>query len=152
MTSRPRSTPDFRLRSATAGDFPFALALYLDGSRDLLTKIGRFDEARIVKRFRGGYRAEQSRIVTVDGRDVGWVQVAESKRRLHLRQIHLVGDFQGQGIGTALIEDLCERARTLGKPVTLDVLHGNPAKALYERLGFEVTGADVDKEQMIRRP
>jgi hypothetical protein len=40
----------------------------------------------------------------------------------------------------------------LRKPVTLEVLHGNPARSLYLRLGFKQTGRDADKVQMIWRP
>jgi len=36
--------------------------------------------------------------------------------------------------------------------VTLDVIHGNRARALYLRLGFRQFGADADKVQMIWRP
>ena len=44
------------------------------------------------------------------------------------------------------------RGAALRKPVTLDVLHGNPARSLYLRLGFKQTGQDADKIQMIWRP
>src|SRR5271165_3544536 len=58
---------------------------------------------------------------------------------------------RGRGIGTRLIEDLRERGVRLGKPVTLEVIHGNPAKSLYLRLGFRPTGEDLDKTHMILR-
>jgi len=152
MTSPPRSTPDFRLRCATSDDYRFALALYLDGSRQLLERIGRWDENRIVFRFRRGFKASESRIIVVAGRDVGWMQVVDGATSLHLRQIHLVPEFRGLGIGSGLIEELLARATALQKAVTLDVMHGNPARALYERLGFVRTGEDLDKIHMIRRP
>ncbi len=49
-------------------------------------------------------------------------------------------------------EVLKRGADSLGKPVTLDVIHGNPARSLYLRLGFKQTGQDADKIQMIWRP
>jgi len=48
-------------------------------------------------------------------------------------------DYQGRGIGTAVIEELNRQAGECGLPLTLSVLKGNPAKALYDRLGFIVT-------------
>ncbi|MBM3705715.1 MAG: GNAT family N-acetyltransferase [Actinobacteria bacterium] len=46
--------------------------------------------------------------------------------------------FRGNGVGTMLIEEVCEFARKNGfREVMLEVVDTNPrAKALYERLGF----------------
>ena len=55
------------------------------------------------------------------------------------------------GIGSTLIGAELKRGAESDRPVTLDVMHGNPARRLYARLGFESTGKDPDKEQMIWR-
>ncbi len=60
--------------------------------------------------------------------------------------------MRGQGIGTQLIKELLQRADALGKSVTLDVMHGNPARLLYLRLGFRQISQDAAKRQMIWRP
>jgi len=71
----------------------------------------------------------------------------------HLSKIgHLSADFRGRGIGSRLLKDLLRRADSIGKPVTLEVMHGNPARRLYLRLGFRQTSQDADKAQMMRRP
>jgi len=151
MTNEARTPPEFSLRPAKPDDYPFALALFLDGSAGHLQKIGRWDEERVVSRFKRAYKDEQARIIRAGGEDVGWIQIDEFVRRLHLRQLHLIASVRGRGIGTRLIEDLHERGVRQGKPVTLDVIHGNPAKALYLRLGFRSTGEDLDKTRMIWR-
>jgi ribosomal protein S18 acetylase RimI-like enzyme len=142
---------NFRLLPAEQGDYSFALALYLEGAKEHLTKIGRWDENRFVALFRGGYKQGQTRIICVDGRVVGFIQVVDFADRLYLRQIHLIDGFRGRGIGSTLIRAELERGAETGRPVTLDVMHGNPARRLYVRLGFESTGKDPDKEQMIWR-
>jgi ribosomal protein S18 acetylase RimI-like enzyme len=142
----------FELRPAKPGHYLFAVALYLDGAKRHLSKIGRWDERRLRTKFRNGYRRSQTQIICVDGRTVGWMQVAEQVGRIQLHQLHLIASHRGRGIGTRLIEDLLHRADRLGKPVTLMVMHGNPARALYARLGFRQTGRDADRIQMIRRP
>ncbi|OOG44351.1 GNAT family N-acetyltransferase [Rhodanobacter sp. C06] len=50
--------------------------------------------------------------------------------------------LRGQGIGQALIEELIQRGMQAGRRrMVLDVAASNPrAQALYERLGFAVTG------------
>ena len=151
MTSEARIAPEFSLRPAKQDDYPFALALFLDGSAEHLKKIGRWDARRVVGRFRRAYKYANARIICVGGEDVGWIQIDEFVRRLHLRQLHLIARVRGRGIGTRLIEDLRERGVRLGKPVTLEVIHGNPAKSLYLRLGFRPTGEDLDKTHMILR-
>ncbi len=116
-----------------------------------MEKIGRWDERRVVSRFKRAYKHEKAQIICVEGADVGWIQIEEFVGRLHLRQLHLIALVRGRGIGTRLIQDLHERGARLGKPVTLNVIHGNPAKALYLRLGFRPTGEDPDKTHMIWR-
>jgi ribosomal protein S18 acetylase RimI-like enzyme len=91
-------------------------------------------------------------IICVDNRDVGFIQVIEYPDRLYLRQIHLIDGFRGRGIGSKLIEAQLKRAAISDKRLTLEVLHGNPAKRLYLRLGFRVAGQDPDKEHMIWNP
>jgi ribosomal protein S18 acetylase RimI-like enzyme len=149
MSNQTRS--DFCLRPAERSDYPFALALYLEGAKEHLTKIGRWDENRIVALFREGYKQGRTRIISVDGRVVGFIQVVDFADRLYLRQIHLIDGFRGRGIGSTLIGAELKRGAESGRPVTLDVMHGNPARRLYVKLGFESTGKDPDKEQMIWR-
>ncbi len=76
------------------------------------------------------------------------MQVSDTATGLHLHQIHIVEGYRNRGLGTALIKELQERARAKAKPVTLNVIHGNPALALYHRLGFSVVGEDEDKLHM----
>jgi ribosomal protein S18 acetylase RimI-like enzyme len=147
----PQRADEVRLRLPKPHDHVFALALYLDGAKLHLTRIGRWNRRRVVVQFRRGYRQAQARMICVKGKDIGWMQVAEFAGRLHLRQLHLIAAFRGNGIGTRLIGEVLERGAALRKPVTLDVLHGNPARSLYLRLGFKQTGQDADKVQMIWR-
>jgi ribosomal protein S18 acetylase RimI-like enzyme len=51
-------------------------------------------------------------------------------------------DFRGRGIGRALVEHSVEEARRLGFNALIFnlVFESNPARALYERLGFEEIG------------
>lgn len=151
-THAPQKAGQFWLRAPKPRDYFFAIELYLDGAERHLTKIGRWNRRRVTNRFRQGYRQAQVQVICVGDTDIGWIQVAEFADRLHLRQLHLIAPFRGAGFGTRLIEDLLQRAAARKKPVTLDVIHGNPAKSLYLRLGFKQYGQDADKIQMIRRP
>jgi len=143
---------ELRLRSARLGDYAFALSLYLEGAEKHLSKVGQWNRARVVARFRQGYKLAPALIICVGDKAIGWIQVAEFVDHLHLRQIHLVRDFRGLGIGTHLVTELLARADALGKFVTLDVMHGNQARFLYLRLGFRQKGRNAATRQMIWRP
>lgn len=55
------------------------------------------------------------------------------------KEIALLPEAQGRGIGTQLIRDILRAAQQRrGVPVRLSVFVNNPAKALYARLGFEI--------------
>jgi ribosomal protein S18 acetylase RimI-like enzyme len=68
--------------------------------------------------------------------------VANLVTELRLVDIAVLPRQANQGIGTALLEDLLARAREAGLPVTLHVDLTNPARHLYERLGFVSVSVD----------
>jgi ribosomal protein S18 acetylase RimI-like enzyme len=56
------------------------------------------------------------------------------------------------GIGSDFEEDLLGRARNDRRRISLRVLKVNPAKTLYERLGFVVVGEDAATIAMQAKP
>ena len=78
------------------------------------------------------------RIVVAGAGDVGMVKAVREPREWQIVQIQLLPEYQGRGIGRQVIEDLQREARSSGVPLKLSVLKVNPAKRLYERLGFVV--------------
>ena len=133
---KPRRENGLRLRPARLGDYAFALSLYLEGAQMHLSRIGQWNRPRIVSKFRQGYKLAPAQVICAGDKRIGWIQVADFVDHMHLRQIHLVREARGKGIGTRLMRELLQRADALGKFVTLDVMHGNPARFLYLRLGF----------------
>jgi ribosomal protein S18 acetylase RimI-like enzyme len=144
----PHTTRKTSLRPARQEDYDFAAKLYLDSTRPLLAALGRWDEGRVVKRFGAAFKIDQVRVIQIDGADIGWMQVSESPDRFHLHQLHIVPQFHDQGIGTRLIGDLLDRARSRGRPVGLNVIRGNRALSLYRRLGFRIVGGDAERLHM----
>lgn len=136
------------LRPARSRDYDFAATLYLESTRPLLTALGLWHEGRIVARFRQAFHIEQTRVIRLDGADIGWMQVSESPERIHLHQLHIVPQFRNRGIGTSMIRAILDRARRQGRPAFLNVIRGNRALSLYRRLGFRVVGGDVEKLHM----
>jgi ribosomal protein S18 acetylase RimI-like enzyme len=96
--------------------------------------------------------AERSVICAEDGEEVGALWVDRSGAEIALLDIALLGGARGRGLGTEVLGDLLEEARERGCPVSLHVERHNPARRLYERLGFAETAADEVYLQLTWRP
>jgi ribosomal protein S18 acetylase RimI-like enzyme len=68
------------------------------------------------------------------------LSVRNRETEVLLKFIEVLPEYQNQGIGTAVIKSVLEQAHHTGRPVGLQVLKVNPARSLYERLGFLTTG------------
>jgi ribosomal protein S18 acetylase RimI-like enzyme len=69
--------------------------------------------------------------------DIGLIAVDHHPDYIRLRQIFILPEAQGCGIGTAIVRQVIQDARHHGLLVRLQVLKVNyRAKVLYERLGF----------------
>lgn len=73
---------------------------------------------------------------------VGRVVVSRDGGEIRLVDIALRPEMRSRGLGTGLIRQLQAEADRAGKPLRLHVAIGNPALALYRRLGFVPTGED----------
>ena|SRR5450432_3036920 len=82
------------------------------------------------------YPAADFSIVEVDDAPAGRLYVDRGKDEIRLVDIALLPEHRRSGVGTGLIGRLLAEARTLGVPVTIHVEIFNPARVLYERLGF----------------
>jgi ribosomal protein S18 acetylase RimI-like enzyme len=88
------------------------------------------------------YPSHETRIILVADQPVGRIMSAALADALHLIDITLMPAFRNQGIGSSQIRSLQRRAEMERVPLRLSVLHGNPARSLYERLGFHAKESD----------
>jgi len=139
------------LRSAHPHDFPFCERLYFAEMGNIITQLG-LDMARQWESFERQWHVAEVRIITMSGEDIGWLQTKTSDSTLFLGQLYLSAHMQRQGIGTRVLQMLIEEARRAGKPITLGVVKINPARRLYERLGFQRTHEDRHKVYMRLQP
>ena len=65
--------------------------------------------------------------------------------------IAIVPEHRGRGIGTRLLGRLLSVARAREQDLSLSVSRGNPARRLYERLGFVPVVEDPTSVTMVRR-
>ncbi|RXR07040.1 GNAT family N-acetyltransferase [Pseudoxanthomonas composti] len=143
--------PDsLRLRPAVEADIPALFALRKQTMEAHMRASGAqtSDDYHMAK-LRKGY--ELAQVLEEEGRIVGLFKVDRGHDPWKVIQIHLAPALQGRGIGKALISDFIQEARQAGCDVTLNVLTQNPARALYERLGFVVTGEEGSEYVMLLR-
>ena len=141
---------DVRLRAIRPGDREFLLALYgstredelrllLWGAPEWALFIGQQFTAQD-RQYRATYPEGRFALVELGGSPVGRLYVVRLSDQLHIIDIALMPAYRGQGIGSALLAGLLAEADDAGIAVTLHVQPQNPAKRLYERLGFRRRG------------
>ncbi len=89
-------------------------------------------------RFDATFIPEDIHIVSVDGRDAGFIAARQDPDVIQLFNLAIAPEFQGRGLGTAVLRDLLALAQSRRMPVRLQVMKVNPARRLYERVGFKV--------------
>ncbi|WP_175942754.1 GNAT family N-acetyltransferase [Burkholderia pyrrocinia] len=127
--------PAIALRPATLEDLPFLLTLRRLTMTEHLQRVGApTDDEAHDRRIRANF--EDAMIVCEGADAIGLLKVTRAAGEWHVHQIQLLPARQGQGIGEAVLRELLTEAARANVPVSLSVLHGNPARRLYERLGF----------------
>lgn len=68
---------------------------------------------------------------------IGRLYVDRREDEIRIIDIAIMPDYQRQGIGSQLLQELLDESKASAKPVTIHVEKNNPALGLYQRLGFE---------------
>lgn len=142
------------LRPATAADDHFLRQVYAGTRADELA-LTDWDAARREAFVALQYRAQaahyqahwpdaqRSVIVAWQGgvaQDAGRLWLHQRADSIHVLDIALLAAFRGQGIGTGCLQHLMQQAEAGGRALTIYVEAGNPARRLYDRLGFVPVG------------
>lgn len=126
------------LREAKAEHYDFCLHLFLLTMRPYMDELNVWDEEQQRSVFASQWKLEEVRIISVDGNDVGWLQVAELPAEIRLQKFFILPEYQRSGIGSEVLSRLLAGWKLTDKKIVLRVLKNNPARRLYERLGFSV--------------
>jgi len=103
---------------------------YLETSGENLTEADQ--RTRVI------YQFGNIDILTLDDAPVGMCKIIRGSSPWKLVQIQCLPSHQRLGIGSCVIRKLLAEATGAGCSVELSVLKVNPARALYERLGFRI--------------
>lgn len=126
------------LQQAKAEHYDFCLRLFLLTMRPYMQELNVWDDEGQRSGFAVQWKRDEVRIISVDGSDAGWLQVAELPAEIRLQKFFILPEHQRSGIGSEVLSRLLATWRPTGKKVVLRVLKNNPARKFYERLGFSV--------------
>lgn len=90
--------------------------------------------------YKENYTHTTYSVILAGDRPAGRLYVARWEDEIRIVDIALLPEFRGRGLGSALLADLMAEADAAGKPLSIHVEQNNPARSLYDRLGFEEAG------------
>lgn len=143
---------DISLRSATPEDYDLLWELHCATMRASVEPIWGWDESWQRRLFAERFDVSRLQVIEADGVPIGSISVRRGTDCLLLERINIAPEYQNRAVATKLIGDLLVEADRLGVAVELHVLRGNPARRLYERLGFTVVAETEERIFMRRLP
>ncbi len=143
----------FTLIDSGPEDFAFLWEVRRSSMKQYLEQTwGSWDEASQRKQFRASLLEFPHRIIEWQGQRIGILACQRFPDWIMLNRIFLLPQAQKQGIGSRIIGEILKSARAQRLPVRLRVLRVNPARRLYERLGFVITEETPTHYSMEARP
>jgi ribosomal protein S18 acetylase RimI-like enzyme len=134
------------LRPVGVDDREFLLRVYASTREEELRLVDWSDEqkATFVRQqfeaqdayYREHYHAATFDVIEIDGEPAGRLYVARWDDEIRIVDIALLPEHRARGIGTSLLRELLEEAASSRKRLSIHVELNNPARRLYERLGF----------------
>jgi ribosomal protein S18 acetylase RimI-like enzyme len=134
------------LRPATDADLDFLHRLYATTREDELKQVAwtAVQKAAFISQqfhaqhqyWHENYTDTSWDLVLLDGEPVGRLYVARWPDDIRVVDIALMPEHRGGGLGTRLLRDILAEGEASGRKVSIHVEIFNPARSLYERLGF----------------
>ncbi len=141
----------YTVRQAVEADYDFLYELHKAAMREYVEATWGWQEAWQQEYFAKKWDPRPRQIIQVRGRDAGVVVVETRQGEYYLALIELLPEFQGMGVGTAVLADFLHEADARGLPATLHVLKTNGrARQFYERLGFAIVADEEIRYKMQR--
>jgi GNAT superfamily N-acetyltransferase len=157
-----------RIRHGDAGDLPFLWemlheAAFWNPERSAPGPDATRTDPHLARYLEGWGRPSDAAVIALDDEDrpigAAWYRLFDAAmpgygfvdERTPEVSIGVARGRRGQGVGTVLLESLIARARDAGfGTLSLSVEVANPARRLYERLGFVRVGGTDDAWTMRR--
>lgn len=141
------------LRPATGRDREFLFGLHRAAMGPYIEQLyGPWDDAVQWDFFDRWFQPKSVRVITVEGEDVGVLGMQDRDDEVYVTRIEVHPDWQNRGIGAAVMRDVLQQAKEEGRAVSLHVFEINPARKLYQSLGFVAFEQDEGRILMKATP
>lgn len=156
------SVPPISLRPITQDDLPLLQRIYASTREKELSVVpwsAEQKQAFLLMQFEAQHKYYQTHfgdarfdLILLGTEPIGRFYVGRWPSEIEVIDISLLPEWRGAGIGSQLMSGVIDESEKLGKRLGIYVEKFNPARHLYERLGFvKVEDAEV-YDRMIRRP
>jgi ribosomal protein S18 acetylase RimI-like enzyme len=147
---RATSIPGIGLRACRESDLAFLEKLFATTREAELRQLGDWADAQKAEFVRSQFQLQHDHytqhypgatldVVLEGDLPIGRWYVHRGRNEIRLMEVTLLPEKRNRGIGSALTGELLAEAAGSGVPVVLHVEARNPARHLYERLGFSVS-------------
>ena len=128
----------YSVRKASLDDLPAMMEIGHEGLRPHIEALRGWDSVREEQGFREHFDPSYIEIIQVGVEDAGYIKLETHSDHVYIDGIYIGRGFRSKGLGTQMLSDRMQDFSDSGLPLRLRVLRTNPAKGLYEHLGFKV--------------
>lgn len=140
----------FTTRPAETDDYDFFFQLRKISLYDLVQSIFGWDEHIQQRICHQEWQEARPTIIEVEGKKAGSYLVQIHADHIFLSRFYILPEFQGQGMGSLIIQNTISIADSKKLPIRLCYLKGNKVENLYERFGFQITSEDHEFVHMLK--
>lgn len=125
---------EIKVHNCRVADYCFIYKLTkCNMEKDVVEYWGNWDE----KKFRESIKKENTNIIYLDKKRIGFVNVSQKRKVAYLNNIQIIPAFQGKGIGRLIMEFVEKKLRKSdAKKIKLQVFRKKPAVFFYQKLGY----------------
>jgi len=129
---------NYILKPASEKDFDLVFGIKKNALGGYITQIWGWEEDFQQKMQVEEFHSENISLIEVNDEIVGTIGINETDDSIIISRLYILDKYQSNGIGSRIIKDIIEEYKNK-KEIKLSVLIVNErAKALYERLGFDI--------------
>lgn len=137
-------------RDQTRDDLLFLKELYLESRRAEVDLLNGWSEEQKIDFLENQFKAQTQYYQTqfknawfqvienIDHKPIGRLYLDERTKEIRIIDILISAPQRNKGIGTQIFRSILEMGRKKNLPVRIHVEKNNPARTLYDRLGFEI--------------